>query len=192
MASAPTRLSPVSLEAFERLVAAAPPDELWELVRGRIVRMMVGARWEHNRIINNIGYELRRRLEERDSPCRVFLETFRLRSSPADSSLLPDVIVQCEPLAPGATSLERPVALIEVLSDSTSRRDRQEKLDIYKALPTLRHYVLVTASTAHIEVLDHADGFEVPRIVLDIDADLVLPALEVKLPLRRIYRDILG
>ena len=126
MASALTKVTPVTLEAFERLAADAPSDERWELVPSRIVRMMVGARWEHNRIINNIGYELRRRLDERGSPCRVFLETFRLRSVEQQSSLLPDVIVQCEALASGATSLERPVVLVEVLSDGPSTRDRKE------------------------------------------------------------------
>ena len=192
MASAPARLSPVTLEAFERLVADAPQDERWELVRGRIARMMVGARWEHNRIVNNIGYELRRRFDERGSPCRVFLETFRLRSAPSQSSLLPDVIVHCEPLAPGATSLERPVALVEVASDSTSPRDRREKLEVYRTLPSLLHYMLVRPDTAHVEVYDDGDGFRVPRVVQALDSDVVLPALETTLPLRGVYCDVLG
>lgn len=192
MASAPTRLSPVTLEAFERLAVEAPPDERWELVCGRIVRMMVGARWEHNRLVNNIGYELRRRFDERGSPCRVFLETFRLRSAPSASSLLPDVIVHCEPLAPGATSLEKPVVLFEVLSDSTSPRDRQEKLDVYRALASLRHYVLVTPDAARVEVLDHDDAFVTPHVVQGLDTELVLPTFEMTLPLRSIYRDVLG
>lgn len=192
MASAPTRLSQTTLETFGRLVADAPRDERWELVRGRIVRMMVDARWEHNRIINNIGYELRRRFDERGSPCRVFLETFRLRSAPTESSLLPDVIVHCEPLAPGATSLERPVALAEVASDSTSPRDRREKLEVYRTLPSLRHYLLVRPDTAHVEVLDNGDGFRTPRVVQGLDHDVALRALEMTLPLRSIYRDVLG
>ena len=41
----------MSLDDFEELLADAPEDERWELISGRVVRMMVGARWEHNRII---------------------------------------------------------------------------------------------------------------------------------------------
>ena len=192
MASAPAKLAPMSLEAFERLETDAPEDERWELVRGRIVRAMVGARWEHNRIINNIGYELRRRFDERDSPCRILLETFRLRSAPTQSSLLPDVIVNCEPLARGATSLERPIVLMEVLSNRFSRRDRDEKRSVYRTLASLRHYVLVSRDTARVEVLDHTDGFAAARIAEGLDADLSLPAIEITLPLASLYRDVLG
>lgn len=193
MASALTKATPVTLEAFDRLAADAPDDERWELVRGRILRMMVGARWEHNRIINNVGYELRRRLDERGSPCRVFLETFRLRSDAEQSSLLPDVIVHCEPLASGATSLARPVVLVEVLSDGSSSRDRKDKLAVYRTLPSLQHYVLVTRDVARIEVLDRrGDRLGEPRLMEGLDAELTLAAINVTLPLRGIYRDVLG
>ena len=192
MASALTKATPVTLEAFDRLAADAPDDERWELVRGRILRMMVGACWEHNRIINNIGYELRRRLDERGSPCRVFLETFRLRIDAEQSSLLPDVIVHCEPLASGATSLERPVVLVEVLSDGSSSRDREGKLAVYRTLPSLQHYVVVTRDAARIEVLDRrGDGLGKPRLMEGLDTELTLAAADIDVPLRSIYRDVL-
>ena len=41
----------MSLDDFEELLADKPADEKWELLGGRVVRMMVGARWEHNRIV---------------------------------------------------------------------------------------------------------------------------------------------
>ena len=49
------QFKPMSLDDFEELLADQPEDERWELIGGRVVRMMVGARWEHNRIINNLA-----------------------------------------------------------------------------------------------------------------------------------------
>ncbi len=193
MASAPARLPPTTLAAFDGMLAQAPAHERWELIRGRVARMMVGARWEHNRVINNLGYELRRRLDERNSPCRVFLETFRLRSDAAQSSLLPDVIVQCVPLAPGAITLDQPAVIFEVLSDSTSQRDRDEKFAVYRSLASLRHYVLVALGNLHIEVFSRdEDEFAAARLVEGLDADLTLASLDLSIPLRSVYRDVIG
>ena len=36
----------MSLDDFEERLADKPADEKWELIGGRVVRMMVGARWE--------------------------------------------------------------------------------------------------------------------------------------------------
>ena len=44
----------MSLDDFEELLADKPADEKWELLGGRVVRMMVGARWEHNRIYRDV------------------------------------------------------------------------------------------------------------------------------------------
>ena len=68
-----------SLEDFEEELADAPEDERWELIGGRIVRMMVGARWEHNRIINNLSGGLNQRFRALGSPCRTLTETFRIK-----------------------------------------------------------------------------------------------------------------
>ncbi len=45
----------MSLDDFEELLADKPADEKWELLGGRVVRMMVGARWEHNRIYRDVN-----------------------------------------------------------------------------------------------------------------------------------------
>ena len=45
----------MSLDDFEDLLADQPEDERWELICGRVVRMMVGGRWVHNLIVGNIA-----------------------------------------------------------------------------------------------------------------------------------------
>ena len=181
----------MSLEDFEELLADAPDDERWELISGRVVRMMVGARWEHNQIITNLNVALVNRFRAKGSPCRTLVESFRMQSEPAQSSLLPDLIVYYRRLSPGATAMSDPSVVFEVLSRGTQRRDREDKRAVYQTLPSLRHYVLVTRDRPHVEVIDR-EGAEWSghRIADGLAATLTLPSLDVTLPLAEIYADV--
>ncbi|MGC1863559.1 MAG: hypothetical protein WA733_21175 [Methylocystis sp.] len=63
----------MSLDDFEELLADKPADEKWELLGGRVVRMMVGARWEHNRIVQNMTTALMNDFRRRGSDCLLRL-----------------------------------------------------------------------------------------------------------------------
>jgi Uma2 family endonuclease len=41
--------------------------------------------------------------------------------------------------------------IVEVLSDSTRNYDRGEKFDLYRSIPTLRHYLLIEQNFHHVE-----------------------------------------
>ena len=51
-----------------------------------------------------------------------------------------------------------PTVVVEVLSDSTERYDREEKFGYYRRLPSLQEYVLVTQDEPVIEVYRRAVG----------------------------------
>ena len=104
----------MALDDFEKLLADKPRNERWELIGGRVVRMMVGVRWEHARIVRDIE--------------------------------------------PGATSVENPTFLVEVLSPGTEARDRFEKWAVYQQLASLQHDVLVARDRPHLEVFDRVEG----------------------------------
>ena len=55
MSDASQQFERMALDDFEELLADKPRNERWELIGGRVVRMMVGARWEHGRIVQNIA-----------------------------------------------------------------------------------------------------------------------------------------
>ena len=76
----------MSLDDFEDLLADAPDDERWGLISGRVVKMMVGARWEHKRIINNLSEGLNSRFRAAGSPCRTLTETFRMKDEASPSA----------------------------------------------------------------------------------------------------------
>jgi Uma2 family endonuclease len=181
----------MSLEEFEELLPDMPRDQRWELIDGRVIRMMVGARWEHNIISQNIAYGLRQRLKARGAPCRVFLETFYMKSKAIESATLPDVMVVCGPMSVGATSADDPVIIVEVLSKGTASRDRNEKWRAYRGLASLQHYALVEQDGARIHVYDRSgDVWGNLRSVEGLDETLLLPALDLTLPLSEIYEDV--
>ena len=187
------RFDSMDLDDFEDLLADKPRDGKWELIGGRVVKMMTGARWEHNYIVQNLSGALRDRLRAAGSPCRTLTETFRLRDPALDSSLLPDVIVNCTALPPGASSLDRPSVLVEVMSDGSVGRDRVEKWRVYQKLPSLQHSVLVERDKPVIEVFDRAgEAWFQQRLIEGLDAVLELSALDLAIPLAEIYRDVLS
>lgn len=183
----------MSLDDFEELLADKPADEKWELIGGRVVRMMVGARWEHHFIARNLAFGLMQRLRAKGSSCQVFQETFFMKEKAIDSAMLPDVMVHCGAMEPGATSLNDPTVLVEVMSEGSKARDRFEKWAVYQKLPSLRHYVLVERDRAHIETFDRlGEAWEGVRILDGLEAALDLPAIGVSVPLADIYRDVMS
>jgi Uma2 family endonuclease len=190
MGDASRQFEYMALDDFEELLADKPANERWELIGGRVVRMMVGARWEHGRIVQNIAFGLEQRFRASGSSCQAFTETFYMKSRPLEAAMLPDVLVVCGDLEPGATSVDNPTVLFEVLSPGTEGRDRFEKWLVYQQLPSLQHYVLVVRDRPYLEVFDRIDGAWTGRPIEGLDAVLALPAIGAELALRDIYRRV--
>lgn len=183
----------MDLDDFEELLLDKPEGEKWELIGGRVVRGMVGARWEHHRIVANITSALMVGLRAKGSACRPFDETFWLKQRFLDLAVFPDVIVWCGTLPSGAASIDDPIVLFEVVSRGSVRRDRFEKWQSYQKLPSLQHYVLVERDSIGVEVFDRVTGgwFSRPRLA-DASAELAMPAIDFSIPLADIYRDVIA
>jgi len=183
----------MSADDFEELILDMPADEKWELIGGRVIRGLVGARWEHKRIVQNISIAMMNVFRSRESPYRPFNETFWLKQKLLDLQVFPDVMVRCGSLEPGAAYLSDPVVIVEVLSPGTESRDRHEKWNSYRKLDSVRHYVLVARDKAHIEVFSRGEadwsGFQVLE---GLDAILKLPAIDFEIPLSAIYEDVIA
>lgn len=186
------RFQPVAFDDFEEMLLDKPEDEKWELIGGRLVKSMVGARWEHHIIAQNILSALRNHIKATRQPCRVFQETFFLKSEELDLSVLPDVFVQCGVLEGGATSASDALVVVEVVSPSSEVRDRYEKWAGYKLLPALQHYVLVTRDRVHVEVKHRAEPDWATEEMEGLDRVLRLPAIGFSMSLAEVYDDVLG
>jgi Uma2 family endonuclease len=82
------------------------------------------------------------------------------------------------------------VLLIEVLSKSTEARDRSWKFDRYKALPSLRRYLLVSQKNCLVEWYRREEnGVWSFTPLARFEDEIYLPELDVMLWLRDIYED---
>ena len=182
----------MDVDDFGDLLADMPNDRRRELIGGRVVIMMVGARWQHNVIIQDLAGALRQRFRQQGSDCRTFSETFFVEAPSLKTTTLPDIIVRCGRLAEDATSLDDPKVLTEAVSPGSEGRDRVEEWKTYRELARLRHCVLVERDRAAIDVFDRLyDGWAVRRTIEGFAADVCLPAVNASVPLSEIYEDVL-
>jgi Uma2 family endonuclease len=183
----------MSLDDFEEMLADKPADERWELIGGRVVRMMVGARWEHNYIAGNISGALKERLRAAKRSCYVFQETFYFKEKRLNAAMLPDVIVRCGAMEPGATFINDPTVLVEIVSPGSEVRDRVEKWNVYKKLASLQHYLIVSRDEPLVEIYDRV-GISWPgtRRIEGLEGVVSLPALDLSVPMAEIYRDVMA
>ncbi len=85
-----------------------------------------------------------------------FLETYsdmRVRTTPTEYTY-PDVVIVCgEPEFEDDEfdTLLNPTLIVEVLSKSTARRDRVEKLADYRGMSSLKEYILISQDKMHVE-----------------------------------------
>lgn len=114
--------------------------ERWELINGHPWRMMVGAPYSHNMLVQNVWRALDRQLKPRG--CTVHAETLKVRTR--DAVYYPDVFVRCGPIDDiHALVIEDAVMAVEVLSPSTEKVDLTVKSREYFTMPALKHYVAV-------------------------------------------------
>jgi len=120
-----------------------------EYLGGEIYAMAGGSR-NHNQIAQN----LTRAFDSvRDRGCRGYLADVRLRT-PEGLYTYPDVMVICGPASLTGDRLEtvaNPVVIAEVLSKSTREYDSGQKYELYRAIPSLRDYLLVDQYAIEVE-----------------------------------------
>ena len=83
-------------------------------------------------VINHLG----------SSRCETYIENVKLKAD-EQTFYYPDVMVACDENPESIYYREQPILLVEVISPSTERIDRNEKLTVYKNIPTLQEYLIV-------------------------------------------------
>lgn len=150
---------------------------------------IAGTTKNHARIVMNLSRELSTALKGRT--CEPFATDLRIKVQDNGLYTYPDLLVVCgEQLFEDdqLDTLLNPTLLIEVLSDSTERYDRVKKFDLYRALPSLKEYVLVSQSEPRIEQFLHqASGEWTLGITNDPAASVSLPSIDCEIPLAEIY-----
>lgn len=156
-----------------------------EYVNGRVYAM-AGASGNHNRIAGNVFGELHRALKGK--PCEAFVSDMLLKIALGEDELgyYPDVMVVCDPADRDPGHRTSPKVIFEVLSHSTSRLDRREKLLAYQALPSMEVYVILEQTSMRATIHRRANHWW-PEIVEGEGAVITLDELGLRLPLQDVY-----
>jgi Uma2 family endonuclease len=170
----------------EYLAQEESSDEKLEYYDGRVY-LMTGGTPEHAAISANVVAILHRQLTK----CRVYSADLRVRVRATGLATHPDVTVVCgkAELDPeDANAITNPSVVVEVLSPSTERYDRNEKFAHYRQIPSLSAYVLISPLERRVEVYARADdGTWILREVTTGAARL--EAIGADLPIDDVYFD---
>ncbi len=150
---------------------------------------MAGASDRHGLLAMALGAELLP--YARKKRCQLFMADMKVRIDEKGDSFFyyPDLLLSCDPDdRESAYYRRRPCLIVEIASPSTFRIDRREKLFAYRALPSLREYVLVHQDERQIEV------FRYPENEHDIytEGTFRLECLDMELSVESVYADVEG
>ncbi len=154
---------------------------------GGIVHAMAGGKNGHNQIATNVLVGLGMSL--RGKKCRPFNSDTKVRVRMPNQIRFyyPDAQVVCDPNPDGDSFNDRPVVIVEVISESTRRTDEGEKLDAYFTIPSLETYLIVESALALVVAYHRTDtGFK-REIHTGLESSVQLDCIGVNLPLAEIY-----
>jgi Uma2 family endonuclease len=157
-----------------------------EFMDGEIFSMAGGKR-NHSLAGTNISTELNLQLREKD--CEVHANDFRVRVR-TGHYVYPDVAVACGEIeiVDNDTTLLNPTVVFEVLSKSTEKRDRGEKLEDYFNLESVKDYILVSQDRVKVEHFHREKNDKwTLQIYTNIEDTLILDSIKCKVPLKLIY-----
>ena len=157
-----------------------------EYVAGKVYAMACASD-RHNRIALNVAAALNSQLGA--GPCETFISDMKLYVAP-DVFYYPDVMVACDDPIADSYFRRHPVLLVEVISPSTERNDRNEKLLAYKSIPSLQEYVIVYQDETHVDVHRRtAEGWTAEEFS-HLEDEVILNSISLTLTIADIYRNV--
>lgn len=179
---------PETMSIEEYLEWESHQDLRYEYIDGEVFAM-TGSTIPHNDIALNLYRALYNHL--RPKGCRVNVSDVKLQVSHKRAYYYPDVIVSCHPQDINARKfIQHPQIIAEVLSPSTSAKDRGQKLTDYLTIPTLKEYILINPEKVAVERYSRGEGrmwLYYPYTAGDI---ITLSSIELEFPIELLYEGI--
>lgn len=158
---------------------------------GGMVHAMSGATIRHNRVSGNIFMALGNQL--RGQSCRPFNSDTKVRLDlPLQTRFYyPDLQVVCDSREDEDSYQDKPVVVVEVLSDSTRRVDLGEKRDAYLTIPSLRVLLIVDPARLWVQVDRRGSSGGFTQELYRAEGDLIpFPEIKCELPISEVYEGV--
>lgn len=164
-------------------------DERWEYANGTAWASR-GASPEHGVVARNVLVALTVGLRDRE--CIPLPDGQKVATPATGAYHYPDASVVCEKPAyddRDPNALVNPALIVEVLSPTTADYDRGGKLAHYRTLASLREVVIISWENRLVEHHQRV-GPDQWLVTLIRDGELMLPTLDVALPVDALWADL--
>ncbi|WP_207492798.1 Uma2 family endonuclease [Aridibaculum aurantiacum] len=152
---------------------------------------MAGASESHNSIVANTIASLHPTL--RGKSCKIYPSDLRVYNPQNGLYTYPDISIACgERKFTDDTldTLTNPTVLIEVLSPSTEDYDRGTKFKLYRSIPSLQNYVLISSMEYQAEVYTKSGESWILTTAKGREAKLYISAIQLDLQLEDVYAQV--
>ncbi len=139
-------------------------------------------------IAENLFARLRTQLYGTD--CQVFSSDMKVRIESMNAFYYPEVSVVKDSQDREIYFKSHPCLIAEVISPTTERIDRNEKLFNYRQIPSLQEYILVHQSEAKVEVYRKVYQNNWLLETLTQDSILKLHSVNIEITMAEIYEDV--
>lgn len=149
---------------------------------------MSGASKEHNKITMSITADLYNHLKGKS--CSVMPSDIRIYNPATTLYTYPDGAVTCgeeKYLDNEFDTLLNPTIIIEVLSKSTQDYDRGTKFMLYRSIPSLKQYVLISSLEYSIEIYTRDGEQWILNTANKPEDELYLAAIDFRFKLKDMY-----
>lgn len=175
----------------EYLVLERDSETKHEFYDGEIFAM-AGASKPHSLVAGNVYAALHAAVRDRD--CYAYPSDMRI-VCPTGLFAYPDASVACDSedveVIRGLDTLKNPLIIVEVLSKSTEAYDLGNKFDHYRAIPSLRGYLLLRQDRPRAYYYRRQDDGNWLLTSADgLDANIALPELDLSLSLADLYAKV--
>lgn len=147
---------------------------------------MAGASERHNRIGGNVFANLHAACKS--SACTPYISDMRIKIDQV--IYYPDIMVACEASDRDPYLKTAPSLIVEVLSASTERIDRGEKLYNYRQIAELKAYVLISQEEVRVDVYRRSGAQWLFESYSNLSDTLHLDCPKTALTLAEIYERI--
>ena len=149
---------------------------------------MTGGTANHNRICQNVWSALRTRLD--GTGCEAFGPDAGV-ATVGDAVRYPDALITCTKFAGSSLLIPNVVAVLEVISPTSGRADRIDKVLEYRAVPSIRRYVILEHLDIGLTVFSRTDGTaDWTATALTADETLAIPEVGIVVPVQDFYKGV--
>lgn len=182
----------------------ATEAEFWQLIElpqyriefhnNQIIGTMSYAATNHERVVANLIFGLRSRLEEDNH--EVFGSNRPIYAAECGNIYELDVHVIAGDLEEyhyekTKTASQNPALIVEVFSPTTKNFDLTEKLDCYQLIPTLQHIVFIEPNKPNVQIYSRNNNLDNWKSTTYTKLEDKIMLLDASISLRNIYKKVI-